>query len=221
MSGMMELPQCLSSVSPRSMEDIAAAALASQANVVSLRVALERRGAVRGDLADIRTPAPGAVLRFREILIDREMVKSYSADEAFMRLRQVWGEYNALCWLFPFCDPQAPIDFHELSPAQTIRCCQDLHAKLDEVQRLLWRIRLEMRVRFDDSARGDPALQSEFEYAQMNPVRIFGHDIRMCDQSIVFAAACEHAGMLAALRWAGDDRWNWEAPGIMDVVLTD
>lgn len=217
---MMELPQCLSALSPRSMDAIAAAALASQANVVTLRVALERKQSIAAELTDIRTPAPGAVTHSREMLLDREVVRGYSPEEAMMRLRQVWGEFCALCWLFPFCDPQKPIDFHELSPAQTTRCCADVMTKLEQVQRILWRIRLEMRIRFDKEARRDPAFQREFEEAQMERATIYGHDVRMCDDQSLFAGACEHAGMLAALRWASDDRWAWEGPGIMDVVLT-
>ncbi len=201
------------------MDDIAAAALAVQANVVALRVACERKTDHRISLGEIRTPAPGAVISRREILLDRETVKAYSSDEAMIRLRQVWGEFCALCWLFPFVDPQSPIDFHCLSPAQTLRCCGDMAAKLNDVQRHLWRIRLEMRIRHDEDARRDPAFQREFEQAQMRPTRVFGQDVRMCPDDVLFHAACEHAGMLAALRWAGDDRWSWEAPGIMDVVL--
>jgi len=221
----MELPQCLSALSPRSMEDIAAAALAAQANVVSLRVAYERKleaagASGSGPLDDIRTPSPGPVTCGRDMLVDREVVKSYSADEALLRLRQIWGEFCALCWLFPFVDPQAPMDFRALSPAQSIRCCNDVSEKLNEVQRHLWRIRLEMKIRHDREARRDPSFQREYENALMHPVVIFGQDIRVCPDETLFHAACEYAGMLAALRWTSDDRWTWEGPGIMDVVLT-
>lgn len=217
----MELPQCLSALSPRSMDDVAAAALAVQANVVTLRVALGRKvGHIEG-LDEIRTPSPGAVTQMRHMLLDRETVKAYSPDETMMRLRQVWGEFCALCWLFPFVKPQSPMDFHTLPPAQTMRCCSDVLSKQEQVQRNLWRIRLEMRLRFDEAARRDPAMQREFETAAMTPLSVYGEDVRFCADDALFAAACEHAGMLAALRWASDDRWAWEAPGIMDVVLTN
>ena len=218
---MYELPQSLSAVASRSMEDIAAAALAVQANVVTLRVAFGRKTDRPDFLSDIRTPPPGGVASRREMLLDLETVKSYSPDEVLMRLRQVWGEFCALCWMFPFVDPQAPMDFHQLSPAQTIRCPNDVQKKMDEVQRHLWRIQLELRQRNDPTARADPAFQKDFQAAQMMPVRVFNQDVRFASIERLFTAACEYAGMLAAFRWVSDARWSWEAPGIMDVVLTD
>ncbi|RIK63443.1 MAG: hypothetical protein DCC65_16010 [Planctomycetota bacterium] len=48
---------------------------------------------------------------------------------------------------------------------------------------------------------------------------VFGQNISVCAPAELFACACEYAGMLAALRWATDVRWAWEAPGIMDLTL--
>ena len=207
-------------MTPRSVDDIAATAQAVQANVVALRVAWCKR-MHQADLHDIKTPAPGPVLRRREVLIDRHVIKDYSPEEILIRLRQVWGEFSALCWLFPHVDPQNPIRFEPLAADQHTRCCADVQNKLDEVQRGLWRIRHEQRVRHDPTVRGNPEFQREHEIALTRPMMIYGQAIHACSDEDLFCCACEYAGMLAALRWASDDRWGWESPGIMDVILVD
>lgn len=156
----------------------------------------------------------------RKILLDRRVINSYELEEIHLRLRQVWGEFCALCWLFPFVDPQQPISFDDLPPGQTLRCPADLHAKLDEVQKHLWRIRHEQRRRHDRDAVRDPDFRRADEIAMHLAIRVFGQAVHTCRDDVLLCAACEHAGMLAALRWASDDRWAWEAPGIMDVVLS-
>ncbi len=216
----MQLPQHLDAVSARSPEKIAQAAHATQANLVALKVAWERSGGSSHIHADIRTPSPGSVRHGRELLIDRQVIKAYSPEEILLRLRQVWGEFCALCWLFHHVDPQAPIAFEPLPDGQSMRCPGDALRKLDEVQRHFWRIRHEQRRRFDTDARRDPRFQRDDEIAAAMRLRIYGEDIQSCDDAALFAAACEHAGMLAALRWATDDRWDWEGPGIMDQMVS-
>jgi len=112
----MERFQRLSVLIPRSLDHIAAATHAVQANVATLRVAWERRSAPRDIELDIRTPPPGPVRSMREILLHRDTVKSYEPAEILLRLRQVWGEFCALAWLFPGVDPQNPINFSKLPP---------------------------------------------------------------------------------------------------------
>jgi len=201
------------------MDQVAAAAHAVQANVVTLKVAWCRQSGDPADTHDIKTPPPGPVRRLREILLDRRTVKDYTPEEILLRLRQVWGEFCALCWLFPDVDPQHPINFAQLPPSQTMRCPTHALAKLDEVQKHLWRIRHEQRRRHDREARQDPGFQKEDEIALAHPIRIYGVNILACGDEPLFSAACEYAGMLAALRWACDHRWTWEGPGIMDVTV--
>ena len=159
--------------------------------------------------------------RLRHTLIDREVIKSYSIEEVLLRLRQVWGEFGALCWLFPFVDPQDPIRFDELPPDQSIRCPTEALDKLDRVQKDLWRILHEQRRRHDRAAGNDPNFRREDEIALSYPLRIYDRDISICGDDMLVSAACEYAGMLAALRWATDDRWEWQGPGIMDLTLND
>lgn len=211
----MELPQALQSVEPRSTDEIAAAARAVQANVVTLRVALVRRLGDQIDLSDINTPAPGPVSAARELLLAPDAIKTYSNDELMVRLRQVWGEFCALCWLFPHVDPQNPVDFAHLPDNQTNRCQHDAREKLETVQSDFWRILHEQRRRHDGEARFDPHFQRDSEKAAGHRLRIYGINIGSATDMQVFHAACEYAGMLAALRWALDARWTWEGPGIM------
>lgn len=216
---MIDESEQLSALTPRSLDHIAAAAHVVQANVVALRVAWERRPAPHDIELDIRTPPPGPVRSMREALLDRETVKSYEPAEILLRLRQVWGEFCALAWLFPGVDPQAPINFGDLPPDQAIRCHTHTLTKLDEIQKNIWRIRHEQRRRGDREARRDPAFQKANEVALAFALRIGGVDVLKCSNEALFCAACEHVGMLAALRWASDQRWAWEAPGIMELAL--
>lgn len=213
----MELPQALDSVSARSIDEISGAARAVQANVVSLRVSILRREPDLG-LDDIHTPPPGPVRRSRDILLLSDRLKKYSTEELLVRLRQVWGEFCALCWLFAHVDPQAPIDFDHLPPGQDHRCIADARTKLDEVQTHLWRLLHEQRRRHDPNAGKDPAFQRDAEIAVTNRLKIYGVRVHNASNVQVFHAACEYAGMLAALRWALDDRWAWEGPGIMNLA---
>ncbi|MCG8409621.1 MAG: hypothetical protein MI923_30815 [Phycisphaerales bacterium] len=215
----MQLPQSLAALTPRGPDEIAAAAHATQANVVALRVAWCRLSGQPMEDHEIKTPAPGPVRKMREILVDRHVIKSYEPNEIVIRLRQIWGEFCSLCWSFPFVDPQKPINFNDLPENQSIRCPTEVLTKLDEIQKHLWRIRHEQRRRHDSEARKDPAFHREDEIALGYPLRIYGVEILNCDDASLFTAACEYAGMLAALRWASDHRWTWEAPGIMDVTV--
>lgn len=76
-------------------------------------------------------------------------------------------------------------------------------------------LRIEQRVRFDSAARSDPAFQRDHETAQAMPMTLFGQNIRICTNEALLLAACEYAGMLAALRWASDERWTWSDPAIL------
>jgi hypothetical protein len=212
----MQTPLTLSALTPRGIEDIAAAAHAVQANVVALRVAWCKRTGEPIERHDIKTPSPGPVRKLREILIDWRVLRDYTAEQTFLRTRQVWGEFCALCWLFPFVDPQAPIHFDPLPSEQSLRCLNDVHEKLAEVQTGLARILSEQRRRQapveGEGDAGPPAPEGP-------PMRIGGRDIRKSSDEELLANACEYAGMLAAFRWATDDRWIWEGPGIMDLPV--
>lgn len=209
----------LAALSPRSIEEIADAAQVVQANIVALRVAHCKRTGQSAEQHDIKTPPPGRVRQMRDALIDREVLRNYSDDEILLRLRQVWGEFCALCWLFPHVDVQNPICFDPLPEGQSLRCLGQVHEKIAEVQTGLWRVRHEYRHRTDPNALSDPEFLRDNDIAITRSISVFGQNISVCTASELFAGACEFAGMLAALRWVTDDRWTWEAPGIMDLSL--
>lgn len=214
----MQTPEVLSALCPRGLDDIAAAAHAVQANLIALRVAWCKRTEQSAAAHDIQTPPPGPVRKMREILIDRHVIKEYTVEEITLRLRQVWGEFTALCWLFPHVNPQTPVSFDPLSADQTIRCPMHVYEKLEDVQRGLWRLRHEQRWRHDPNAAQDADFRRDHELAMAYPIKVFGQPVSTCGNEELLCCACEYAGMLAALRWVTDHRWTWEGPGIMDVT---
>lgn len=216
---MSELP-VIHAMAPRSRDDLAACAHVVQANVAALATAANRRLEQSNQCIDIKTPPPGPVKRFREFLIDWRIIRDYSDIELVLRLRQVWGEFTALCWLFHHGDPHHPPHFSALPVDAPLRCTGHVHDKLTEVQRGLWRLIHERRLREDPGYRDDPAFKHERDLALSIPMKIGGRSIGSADEQTLFMQACEHAGMLAALRWALDGRLQWEGAGIMEVGAT-
>lgn len=196
-------------------------AIAVQANLAALKVAWSKRAGIGSNQHEIRTPPPGAVRRYREAMIDRHVIAAYGDQELALRTRQVWGEFGVMCWAFGHDDPHAPPDFGAMRADQPIRCGGHLQEKLDEVQGGLWRLRWEQRLRFEPNTKQDPAFQREYEAALAAPMMVYGESVRVCSNEAVLLCACEYAGMLAALRWTMDDRWQWEGEGIMELLRTD
>lgn len=193
-------------------------AVAVQANLVTLKVAWSRRANMPSEEHAIHVPAPGAVQRFREALIDRHALADYRDDELLLRTRQVWGEFAMLCWAFACPDPQNPPDFSHLPHALPMRCVGELLSKEAQIVRLLWRLRHEQRLRFEPDLRKQPAFQREHEVAQTIHARVYETDVRLCNNDDLLCCACEHAGMLGAVRWLIDDRRIWGGAGIMDIA---
>lgn len=215
----MEVPVVLEQVNPRPPQDVAAMAVAVQANLAALKVAWAKRAGMTSERHEIRTPPPGAVRRYREALIDRHVIAAYGDQELALRTRQVWGEFGVLCWMFGHDDPHSPPQFASMPPGQAIRCAGHMQEKLDEIQKGLWRLRWEQRFRFEPAAKQDPVFQREYEAALSSPMMVYGQNVRVCPNEGILLCACEYAGMLAALRWAMDDRWNWEGAGIMELQV--
>src|SRR5262249_26509870 len=201
-------------VTPRTREDAAAMAVAVQANLVSLKVAWSRRASKPPEEHAIHVGAPGAVQRFRETLIDRHAIADYSDEELMLRTRQVWGEFSLMCWAFQCPDPQEPPEFSPPPATLAMRSVKEMLKKEALIVKTLWRLRHEQRLRLDTDAKKDPAFQRDHEIAQSIPARIYDTDIRLASTEDVIACACEHAGMLAAIRWLIDDGRVWDEPGI-------
>jgi hypothetical protein len=136
----------LRAVPPRDLADVADMAIAIQANLVQLAVAQARRLG-SGRETGIRTPAPGAVRRFREVLLDHGQIAAYDDLGLAMRLRECWGQHCVMCWLFSTADPQDPPDFRELQSTGPVRCPAAVACKCLEIENCLWRLRFELRLR--------------------------------------------------------------------------
>lgn len=205
-------------LTPRRRDDAAALTVAVQANLVALKVAWSRRAGASSDDHPIHTPSPGAVLRFRDVLIDRAVMAAYSDGELALRTRQTWGEFSLLCWAFHMPDPQHPPDFAALVAGHPFRAPAELVKKEAEIARRLWRLQHEQRARLDKDARRSPEFQRDHEIAVTIPIKVDDMDIRLCTVEQILAASCEHAGMLGAVRWLIDDRRAWGEPGIMNLA---
>jgi hypothetical protein len=210
--------EALRPVTPRKRDDAAAMAVAIQANLVALKVAWSRRANIASDAHSIQVQPPGAVQRFREVLIDRQVIAEYSDEELVLRTRQVWGEFSVMCWAFQAPDPQHPPEFAPLPAMLAMRSIKEMLKKEAQVVQTLWRLRHEQRLRFDPDAKKDPAFQRDHEAAQGIVARVYETDIRLCSNEDLVACACEHAGMLGAIRWLIDDGRTWGEPGIMEIA---
>ncbi|MCK6482661.1 MAG: hypothetical protein L6R00_00815 [Phycisphaerae bacterium] len=205
-------------MSPRRPQEAAAMAVAVQANLVTLKVAWARRSGGQAAEHDIRTPSPGAVTRFREALVDRHVIQAYSELELVLRTRQVWGQFALFCWAFGGEDPHRPPDFARLPEIPEYRCPMAMIRKEEEIVRGLWRLKLEQRARLEPDSANDGEFVNELTQAAASvPMRVYGNDVRESPAADLIQCACEHAGMLAAVRWLLDDRRVWDEPGLMDV----
>jgi len=188
-------------------------AVVAQANLVQLQVAANKRfGAEAPTLR-----SPGAVITFREALIGWRDIKDYSEAGLSLRTREVWGQHCLFCWVFMSRDPHHPPRFIQLAPEDQIRCAGHIGAKLLEIEKGLWRLRHEDRLRNQPELRDDPHFRKEYEAALNIPMLVYGQNIRTCGDDDLLACTCEYAGMLAAIRWIADDRWQWGQATIMEL----
>lgn len=204
-------------VTPRAASAWGEMALVTQANLVSLVVQQCRRAGVDRAAHEIRTPAPGVVRACREHLIPPAELTSMPDQELGARCRSLWGQLSAFCWLFGSREPNAPPDFRA-APASP-RCAGEIALRVEWVSRTLWRLRFEQHLRLTPNFR----LRSDFHEMKLAAGRIeatvYDRPAHVAPLEWVIMCACETSGVLAALRWAMDDRWDWEQSGIADVGL--
>lgn len=201
----------------RELGEVTAAATAAQANVVQLRTADTKRRRPEPSDHEIRTPSPGAVVLHREMLIDHRRIREYTDAELALRLREAWGQFCLFCWSLHVEDPHQPPIFASLTGEHPLRCPSALNVKEAELSAMLWRLKFEQRLRHDPGSRGQSEFDAARSAAQRIPVTVFSKGIDQSDMGAIVACSCEHAGMLAAVRWIADRQWNWGDEGIMDV----
>lgn len=188
--------------------------VAVQANLVTLRVAESRRHGPASTSYDIDVPPPGVVAHFRETLVDPKRLAQYDDAELHLRLHEVWGQFCLMRWLFGEHDDTGGANPANVPDDAEMRCDAVIEAKLAEVHALLWRLRFEQRVRNGDC--GD-RFESDRTVAETIPLEAFGQPSGECTNAELLYAACEHAGMLAVLRWVTDRRRDWGDEDIMAV----
>ena len=210
-------PQHLTALEPRRPTDAAAMAVAVQANLVQLNVARGKRMGSANSGDEIHVPPPGGVTKFRETLIPRDAIASYDDTALLIRTREVWGQFCLLCWFFYATDPQNPPNFKNLPTGQCVHCPNSLLNKTREIEKSLWRLRFEQRMRRDPDFRRQPEFEDDLKVAQSIPAMVLGESVQVCSDESLLLGTCEFAGMLAAARWTGDSRWQWGQEGIMDL----
>ncbi len=210
-------PQELTALIPRPLDDVAAMAIAVQANLVQLKVVQSRRAGVASDLHEIRATPPGAVTRFREALIPRELLSGYDDVALGLRSHEIWGQFCLFCWFFHIDDPHRAPSFARMPAAVPSRCPASLAYKTLEIERVLWRLRFEQRFRGDAEFKNHPRFDDLYQAAMNIPAMVLGQSVQVCRTPDLLLGSCEFAGMLAAARWIGDDRWSWGQDGIMDL----
>ncbi len=205
---------------PRTTADIRDLAIAIQANLVQLKVADARRRKIDPSDHEIQVVSPGPVIRCREILISRTHIAAYNDTELQLRMHEVWGQFCLLQWVFEWQDGiENPPNFADMQPDADVHCGAVLEAKLAEVHAVLWRIRYQQGVRAESSgasaerdretAERSAATAEIAKVAARIPVTLMGKEIAQNSDDELAVGACEHAGMLATLRWLINPSVAW------------
>lgn len=192
-------------------------AMAVQANLVTLVVAESKRQGKKPNQHEIKTAAPGAVKHFRETLIDPKAIAAYSDIELHLRLREIWGQFCLMGWLFSLNESDRPVTFAGLSGTAEMHCGTALEIKDAEIRGYLWKMLFEQRRRLDPACEKSPVFAKDAELASQIPAQGFGKPVEKLSGEQLLYLSCEYAGMLAAIRWIMNPKLAWGAPGIMEV----
>lgn len=192
-------------------------AVAIQANLVQLSVAFQRRAPGGFALHVPPIPSPGAVTVLREALVSRGELAGMSEEELLMRLHLVWGQYCQMNWLVEREDPTAWVDFGSLPDDVSLKCEAPVEAKLMEVHALTWRLQFEQRRRHDSAFAQLDGFAAKAALADRIPATACNRPLAQCSDAELLAAACQHLGMLAVLRWVTDARRRWDDPSLMEI----
>jgi hypothetical protein len=194
-------------------------AVVVQANLVQLKVLDARRRGIAADEHELSVKSPGAVVRFREALLDPHVLAGYSDAELQLRLHEVWGQYCLLGWALHRVEPESMVNFGAPSSGPELRCDAHLASKHDEIHALLWRMRIEHELRAGGDGSSSNLLRNTNtkEQADRIPALVHGKPVSQCTDDELLAVSCEHAGMLASLRWVMDCERTWGDSSLMNV----
>ena len=192
-------------------------AVVVQANLTQLKVADAKRRGIATDSHEITITSPGAVRRFRDSLIDRHLISAYSDLELQLRLREVWGHFCAIAWLFQQDPSDTLCNLVTLPNDTEIRCSTAVKTKHAEVHAVLWRLRFEQRKRKDSDYVTATTFLAHQRFAEKIPASVHGKQPEDCTDGELLFCACEHVGLLATFAWVADSRSTWGAPELMAV----
>jgi len=201
----------------RTPQEAWAMGVAVQANLMTLVVADAKRRGIKPEQHDIIVRAPGAVKHFRETLVDPKVIAAYSDVELHLRLREIWGQFCLMGWLFSLSSADKAVNFGVLPNGLEMHCETSLQVKDAEIRGFLWKMLFEQRRRLDPAYEKTPAFAKEKELASQIPAQGFGKPIKKLTGEQLLFLSCEYAGMLAAIRWTMNPKLPWAAPGIMEV----
>jgi hypothetical protein len=189
----------------------------AQANLVQLRVEAERRGGAEAVIGGARISSPGAIVGHREALLDRRLIRASTDTGLALRLREAWGRYCALCWVLELSQTAGAAAPRSHNPEAPLHCLPRLFVKVDEVHALLWRLRFEQQKRHDADFRASPDYAGLRELADRIPAKAHESPVAEATDDQLLSTACEHAGMLAALRWVCDRAAGWNDESLFAV----
>ncbi len=195
--------------------------VAVQANLVQLVVAESKRRGRRPIDHDIKVFSPGHVRHFRETLIDTKSIAAYTETELHLRLREYWGRFCMMRWLFSLTDADSIVSFAGLPDNLEMHCETAMEVKRAEVEGFLWKMLFEQRRRSDPEFSRSSEFGRQAALARGIPAIVFGKPVEeLSDEQLLFAS-CEHAGMLATIRWVLDKTTEWTDAKLMEVDRTE
>lgn len=192
-------------------------ALAIQSNLALLRDADARLNGVDPAQHDISVPDVREVVAYAETLIDGSTLTGRSAEQVHLRLHEVWGQFCLMCWLFSVGTSPTDADLASLDKNGEMRCETALETKHAEVHALFWRIVFEQRRRSDAEYVESTRFAEDQSAAERIPAVVLGTPVGEALDAALLLASCEHAGMLATLRWVMDARRVWGEPGLVEL----
>ncbi len=205
----------------RNPSEVRAMAVAVQANLVQLTVAESKRRGRRPVDHDIKVSAPGYVKHFRETLIDPKIIGGYSDLELHLRLREIWGRFCMMRWLFSQPEKQASVTFADLPEGIEMHCATALEVKRIEVNAFLWKMLFEQRRRAGPGVGELRLAEEDVRTADRIPAVCYGKPIEELNEEELLCASYEHAGMLAVIRWVLDKKLDWSSAEIMHAERPD
>ena len=202
----------------RSSIEVRGMALCLQANLFSLKVEDARRRGMAVESHDIALGGVAPESLLRDHLLSEEAGSHYSDLELRLRMHELWGQYCVLQWFFEIPLTDGAREVSGWAVEAEARCETVLEFKEAEIAAMLWRLKFEQRRRTDRNVAEGKEYARHRLLAQRIPMTVFGTAVESCGNEDLLVSSCEHAGMLAVVRWIRDAALQWGQEGLMDVA---